>query len=291
MMDRGLKFVAEHTWQVKERLWMENLGKNMPFIREDKDIQHMHRCRGAAVVVGAGGSVQKYKHLELLKGYKGTIIATDKMLIPCLKEGISPTIVCSIDGDQSIARFYFHTSDEFKTKCPDVALNAIVHPDVVKMCRNRYWFTTPIDDPFAAHSVTRAIHLMTKKTILSSLGNVGGQAFNLAYFLGADPVILVGLDCGYLPEIPLEQTTYYKSYAELARRRGKKVEMYFTKVRNPHTDNEVVLDMNWSVYQKIFLEHAKRAKCRIVNCSPVSSLFGENITYMPLEETLRKWPE
>lgn len=313
-IDKGLEFVAEHTFQLKERMWMENLARNMPLILEGKDIRDFLKCKGSAIVIGAGLSVEKYDQLETVSksGYglkpvgasvKGTIIATDKMLKPCLRDGIVPDLVMTADGDPAVASFYdeimntliqrnsFSNITFEKTKA---VLNALTtHPDTVaKVPYDKFWYITPVDDPFSIRSITRAIHFMTKKTILSSFGNVGGQAFNLACFLEADPVILVGLDCGYPPETPLEETSYYKTYAELAKRQGKKVEDYFTTVRNPDTGKEVMLDMNWSVYREVFLKHMRlmKKKVRVINCSPISSLFGEGITHMSLKEVLQKWP-
>lgn len=45
----------------------------------------------SAIVIGAGPSVKKKKHLELLasSNYEGTIICTDRMLEPVLKAGIT----------------------------------------------------------------------------------------------------------------------------------------------------------------------------------------------------------
>lgn len=295
-----MEFVGEHTWQLKERMWMENLAENLPLILVGRDIRELPKCTDSAIVIGAGPSVEKYGHLGVIEGsgYGGTIIATDKMLKPCLRQGIVPHLVMTADGDPAIADFYdgatevanavFRFPDE-AVKRTKAVLNALtVHPSTVAKCKfEKFWYMTPVDDPMASRSVTRAVHFMTKKTILSSFGNVGGEAFNLAMFLGADPVILVGLDYGYPPETPPEETTYYSSYAELAKRQGKKVEEYFTTIRNPNTGNEVMLDMNWAVYRRLFLQQIKRAKVRIINCSPISSLFGEGIEFMQLEEALK----
>lgn len=301
-VERGLEFVSSHTWQLKERMWMENLAENMPTIRAGKDIRELLKCNGSAIVVGAGESVTKYTHLETIEGsgYGGMIIATDKMLKPCLREGIAPNLVMTADGDPIIASFYdgameivrgvfkFQASASKKTKA---VLNALtVHPDTVAKCPyEKFWYITAIDDPLAEKSLTRAIHFMAKKTIMSSFGCVGGQAFNLAYFLQADPVILVGMDYGYLADTPLEQTAYYGSYKWLAEKKGKKIEQFFTKIRNPDTGEEVMIDANWSVYRNLALGYFAKAKCKIINCSPVSSLFGKNITHIPLEEALKKW--
>lgn len=291
-IERGMEFVAEQTFQLKEKLWMENLARNISNgMLINPDIRELPKLNGSAVVIGAGPSVERYDHLKLLKesGYGGTIVACDKILIPCLKAGLTPDIVITADGDPKIAEFYNHelVKQNGKTKA---VLNVITHPETVtKVPYHVFWYMTPVDDPLAPRSITRCMHFMTKKTIFSSFGCVGGEAFNLAYFLGANPIILVGMDYGYPPDTPPEQTSYYGSYAELAKRQGKKVGDYFTTVRNPDTGNDVVLDMNWAIYRRLFLQQIKKAKVKIINCSPTSSLFGEGIEFIELKEVLEKW--
>lgn len=293
--DRGLEFVASQTWQLKEELWAGNLAENMPVVRQGRDIKELPKPNGSsAVVVGAGPSVERHGHLKLLKEseYGGAIVACDKALVPCLKAGVTPDIVISVDGAQAISKFFDDPiiAENGRTKA---ALNVTTHPDTLaKVHCEKYFFMTSYDDPFGERSITRMIHFMTRKTILSSFGCVGGQAVNLAMFLGADPVVMVGMDYGYPGDTPLEQTSYHQSYRWLAERSGKKIGEYFTKIHNPDTGEEVMLDLNWSVYRELFLRHMRvmRKKVRVVNCSPTSSLFGEGIEFMTLGEALRKWP-
>jgi len=293
-IDRGLGFVANQTWQLKEELWADNLAKNIPVVRTGRDIKELPKINSSsAVVVGAGPSIERHGHLKLLgeSGYGGAIIACDKVLAPCLKVGVEPDIMISVDGAQAISKFFDDPiiAENRKTK---VALNVITHPDTInKIPHEKYFFMTAYDDPLGKKSMTRLIHFMTRKTIMSSFGCAGGQAVNLAMFLGADPVIMVGMDYGYPSDTPLEQTSYYKSYRWLAERSGKKVEEYFTKIQNPETGERVMLDLNWSVYRELFLRHMRmmKNKTRVVNCTPTSSLFGEGIESMPLEGALEKW--
>lgn len=294
-IDRGLGFVADQTFQLKEELWADNLAENMPVVRPGRDIRELPKLNGSStIVVGAGPSVDRHDHLRLLKeiGYGGAIVACDKALVPCLKAGVTPDIVISVDGAQAISKFFDDPviAENGRTKA---ALNVTAHPDTLaKVPYERYFLMTSYDDPFGERSITRLIHFMTRKTILSSFGNVGGQAVNLAMFLGANPVVMVGMDYGYPGNTPPEKTSYYRSYKWLAEKRKKKIGDYFTKIRNPDTGEEVMLDLNWSVYRELFLRHMRvmKKKMRVVNCSPTSSLFGEGIEFVPLEEALKKWP-
>lgn len=287
----ALNFVADHTFALKHERWMDNLGENMQKIRSGKDVRELPSLP-SAIVVGAGPSVEKYGHLRLLKESGcGATIVCDKALIPCLREGIVPHIVMGADADEAVEKFYDDelVRDNGKTKA---VLNVITHPKVVaRVPYPVFWYLTPYDDPFSDHSLTNNIHFMTgKKSIMSSFGNVGGQAFGLACFLGASEIILVGLDFGYPADFPLEKTPYYGSYKWLADKRGRRVGELFTRIKNPSTNEEVLTDFNFSVYREIFLLHMLKlkGKVRVINSSPTSSLFGEGIEFMPLEEALKR---
>ncbi|GAI19764.1 unnamed protein product, partial [marine sediment metagenome] len=172
-IERGLGFVADQTFQLKEELWANNLAENMPVVRPGRDIKELPKLNGSsAVVVGAGPSVERHGHLRLLKesGYGGTIIACDKILLPCLKVGVTPDIVISIDGAQVISKFFDDPmiTENGKTKA---ALNVITHPDTLANVHcEKYFFMTTYDNPFEKKSITRIIHFMTRKTIMSSFG-------------------------------------------------------------------------------------------------------------------------
>jgi len=286
-----LEFVAEHTWQVKERLWAENLAENLPVIRRSGDAGHLPMYPYPILVIGAGPSVQKHGQLPLIgERWGGKTIAVDRILKPCIEAGITPDYVVTADADESVAGFY----DGLGGGETRAVLHVFSHPRTLERCPyERFFYLTPLDDPTAPRSLTRLIHLMTGgKVIFSSFGNAGGQAVNLALFLGASEVIMVGLDYGYPADFPLEETPYFRSYEWLAKRRGKRVERFFTRVRNPDTREEVVLDLNWIAYREVFLKHMRMLRgrrVRVINCSPTSSLFGEGIEFMDLEEAIQRW--
>ena len=286
--------INELTYALKERMWFENLGVNLPVIRSGRDILELTRWEGKpAIVIGAGQSVQRFNHLELLAKsnlQNFLVIATDRMLVSCLKKGITPDLVVSSDGDPIIAKFY---NDPIVPKYKDrvkAVFNEIVHPKTVKKCPyEKYFYISLKDDPTEKKSITRIIHWMLKKTMMPSLGNSGADSWNIGLFLGASPMIIVGIDYSYPPDTPLEKTIYYKAYVDLAQKTGKKLEDFYGVITNPQSGEKLMIDYNWNAYARIFMHYAEKTPVETWNCSPISSLYGERVKYVPLEEALRRF--
>jgi hypothetical protein len=196
------------------------------------------------------------------------------MLIPLLKEKIVPDIVCTVDGSPVIKKFYDDpTVDEYKDRVKAVFSSLTVHPEVVKRCPfEKYWFVNMYDDPTAPTSLTAAFHFMSgRKTILVAGGTVGFFAFNLAYFLGADPIILVGYNYSY-NDLDITKSAYYGAYLLECKGDTEKVKKYFSIRTNPVWKNRYLLDLMWQTYREIFAFYVKRARAKVINATGEGSL-------------------
>ena len=106
-------------------LWMYNFARNVSYILDGDSAKSLsvfknkqktlknHKPDCSAVVIGGGPSVYEKNHLETLanSNYKGAILCTDRMLIPCLKNGITPKKfpqfhVLTMDPYQITIKFY-----------------------------------------------------------------------------------------------------------------------------------------------------------------------------------------
>lgn len=272
-------------------LWYENFAVNLPVIRDGKDVKNLPKFNEPCVVVGAGPSVWKFGHLDLLKKWRHPIICADKILIPLLKERITPTIVSSVDGDPVIKSFYDDpVVDEHKGDVKAV-FAATVHPDVVKRCPFEvYWFVNAHDEPTNPRSLTAAFHFMSKrKSIMVSGGTVGFLNWNLAYFLGADPIILIGYNYSY-DVLDITKTTYYNAYLKACGGDVEKVKSYFSIRQNPDFKNWYLLDLMWQVYRDIFKYYVERAKVLTINASEEGSLHSmKNLKSMRFAEVMEKY--
>jgi hypothetical protein len=291
--------IAEYTFQMKEALWMSNLAQNMPQILAGKDVREIPKRKGAAIVIGAGQSVSRYKHLEILSPsntspldeFNGTIICTDRMLIPCLKNRVVPNFVCTVDGDEFVAQYYNDPLvDKYTDKISGV-FSTVVHPKVLERWKGeKYFFVSLLDDPLKSpKSLTRAIYLMTKKIMLHTMGNVGGFSWNLAYFLECDPIALIGLDYGYPEDTDLTKTTYHDAFVRLCKGDQNKLQRCYRRLENPHFGTTAISDIMWDIYRSVFVAYIRKAQCTTINCSPISTLSEEPIKQMDFEEFLRRY--
>lgn len=288
--------LMELTWLAKEELWMNNFAENLPLIRQGADISQIPKATGPCVVLGGGPSALENlnKLAALDRKRRPPLIVCDKMLIPTLSLDIVPDFVVSIDGDVIIAKF-------FECVLPPglrAIFNLSIHPTVAKKFTDSfgwpfpvYWFLAIIDNPHqAGPNLTRAFHYMSDgKTLLDGMGNVGGTAWNLANYLGYDPICLIGLDFAYdVDEQHLESTPYYPHFLKMSDGKREVAERFYRKHKNKF-GNTVVTDIMFLFYRDILAAYVKMAKTTTIQCSHYTILDSPPIKQMSFEEFLSKY--
>lgn len=292
---KNSRVFARSTVKNKLGMWVENYSANFERVRSGLNMAELHRAGEGipAVVMGAGPSVNKYRQLEALKKWSGILIVCDRMLIPALEAGLVPTLVLSTDGDDRVAEFYRHPLCKKNAGRVSVGLNAqTVSPATVRSCPFPvYWFLSAWDNPAQPNSITRWLHIMTGyKLVVQSCGNVGALAWQVAHFLGCDPIGLVGLDYGYPVDLPLTKTIYWNAYLNLARGgglKGKKATRWAKGCYKAHSvpwsGSKVRSSLMWDTYKTYLMPFIEAASVKTVNCSPESFLSGGKITGMDLD--------
>lgn len=312
------KAIAEFTFSHRITMWMQNMGKNMDKIVKGKRLQDLQeemtkRHKGhSAIIIGGGPSLEKYRHLDMLakSNYKGAVFTCDKNLASCLRRGIKPDLVGTLDGAPIIANFY---KDPLVQKCYDKTVAAFcaqtVHPDVLAYWKGEiYWFLTFWDNPYKdlekkqidPKSITLLLHLMTgDKTMMQSVGNIGSTLWNIAYYFNLNPICLVGFDMGYLLETPVKNTPYYETYYHLLKNQNKlsdeAISRCYRRDYNPDFKNWSKTDLIFESYAaatKHFMGLAKQISgTRTINATGGGILHGEPIESMKFEEFLRRYPK
>ncbi len=285
--------LSQDTYWRKEKLWFENLADNLADIRSGLDVQQLKKtCGGPCVIVGAGPSVDKFKHLDALKGVSCHVIATDRQLKPLLERGLVPEYVLSVDADPMVATFY--DSDlvrEYRNKIRAV-FNVQVHHSVFeKFLGLKYWFTVLMDEPLNTEkSISRAIYWMTGgKTMSDSYGNVGGFAWAFADYIGHSPIILVGIDLSYGEDLQPMQTMFWQGLLE---KRGGSVKDTLKLDYRWETNvfgYRVLTDALFDSYREVLQHGVEVADAVTVNCSPYTVLHGAKVHCMPLDKALAKY--
>jgi hypothetical protein len=276
----------------------------------------------AALVVAAGPSLRRRRSLERLHatGFRGTIVAADGALGACLRAGVVPHVVVSVDphagrivrwfGDPSLtsrpADDYFrrqemdaaHAEDELGANRALVelvnrhgpairaAVSTSASPAVTGRCEQAgmalYWWNPMYDDYEAADSLSRRLHRMNGLPCINGGGNVGTAAWVLAHaVLGKRRVGIVGMDFSYTPDTPYEKTQYYPELVELL---GDGFKDAFIHMENPALGETWFTDPAYYWYREVFLQMAGEAGCDTYNCTEGGLLFGPGIRTAPLEE-------
>jgi hypothetical protein len=276
----------------------------------------------AALIVAAGPSLRRRKSLERVRaaGFRGTIVAADGALGACLRAGVVPHVVVSVDphrgrivrwfGDPSLASApaddYFrrqemdmvHARDELGANRALVelvdrhgpairaAVSTSAAPEVTARCEQAgmglYWWNPMYDDYEAPESLSRRLHRMNGLPCINGGGNVGTAAWVLAHaVLGKRRVGIVGMDFSYTPDTPYEKTQYYPELVELF---GDGFKDAFIHMENPALGETWFTDPAYYWYREVFLQMAGDAACETYNCTEGGLLFGAAIHTVPLEE-------
>ena len=278
----------------------------------------------AAIVVGAGPSLSRRRSLERLhaSGFAGTIVAADGALGACLRAGVVPHVVVSVDphperivrwfGDPTLtaprADDYFrrqemdreHRIDELGANRAlvdlvnaygpkiKVAAATSAAPAVVERCEQAgmdlYWWNPMYDDYDKPGSLSRRLWEINNLPCLNGGGNVGTAAWVLTHaVLGRRRIGLVGIDLGYAPGTEYEKTQYYPELCELL---GERFREAFIHTENPITGETWFSDPAYHWFRDVFLEMARDADCQTINCTEGGLLFGPGITTASLDTFL-----
>lgn len=300
--------IQRGTFEGLASIWMENFAENLPLIRAGRGLSKL-KVEGPtgepAIVVGRGPSLFKQKHLELLaqSDFKGKIIVTDGALIDALKAGVKPYAVVSVDGHRElIKKWYDHPLVYEKGKGIVACLIGSIAHNVVEVAEKAgmeiYFWLPMFDDWRQISSFTRLQLMMcvspqNKDGIpaLQTGGNAGSAAWNMAWIIfGCSPIVLIGMDMGYLPGSPLEETYYYKGMMETFKDTAKVVQC-FREVENPDIGCKAIIDPVFSSYRMSMLDMIN-SQCpswtETVNCTEGGSLYGGKLVCKPLKVFLEE---
>jgi hypothetical protein len=279
-----------------------------------------------AVVVGAGPSLARRDSLARLRGsgFRGAVVAADGALGACLRAGVVPDVVVSVDphrerivrwfGDPALQRpsddDYFrrqeldhaHAEDELGANrtllelvdrhgpAMRAAVATSAAPEVAERCAAAglrcYWWNPMYDDYERPESVSARLHRDNGLPCINGGGNVGTAAWVIAHaILGKRRVALIGMDFGYPPGTPYERTQYYP---ELRAMLGERFAEGYVHLRNPHLGETWFCDPAYYWFRDVFLGMAAEAECRTYNCTEGGILFGEPLEFADLDTFLAK---
>ena len=168
----------------------ENITRNIGWYAASGGVERLHhRYRGRpAVIVSAGPSLRKNKHLLPEAAGKAVIIAVQTTLQPLLDMGIEPHFVTSLDYHDICTRFF--------EKLPrSLPLELVAEPKASDRIFQLH--TGPLTVLGNAYADSLLAEVLERKSRLSAGATVAHLAYYLAEHLGCDPIIFVGQDLGF----------------------------------------------------------------------------------------------
>lgn len=192
-----------------DKLWVKNVLLNIPNIlrygslSEDTQGEFILEAKDKTfVIVGAGYS--GLFMFDLIKKYRDRFIlcAVDTVLKSLLSFGIIPDIVFSLDSQIANIKDFFGIQTKGLTLLADV----VVSPELIRNFKGRVLITKTSHIEVIGgikFEITNSVISWVEEVLgyrllgLESGGSVVTNLFHLSLLLGANPVIMVGVDLGF----------------------------------------------------------------------------------------------
>jgi hypothetical protein len=322
------------TWDRVGEHVLSNARRNLQFKSKGKSLAALRRRKlgegDSAVIVAAGPSVRRQNPAQILREhrYRGMVISTDSGIAHCLRNGMVPHLVVSLDphptrivrwfGDPTMREQDLEEDDYYRRQdldpifADEVRANqeiiALMHEHASRMAialststslavvervidagMQIYWWNPMLDDPDKPGSCTRDLMDMNDFPALNAGGNVGSASWMIAdAVMGKRRVALTGMDFGYYGDTPLTATQYYREAVDLVG--AERVGELFSRIYNPYVGRWFLSDPAYQWYRQCFLEMAAQADCETYNCTEGGILFGPGVVFCPLAAFLDRVP-
>jgi hypothetical protein len=309
---------------------LDTARENQKFLSKGKslrDLRGLSIAQGdSAIIIAAGPSLHVNNVAAKIKSaqFKGAIVTADSSILYCLKNGIIPDLIVTIDphakrivrwfGDSNLTDRDLEADDYFSRQDMDpaftdqmktnqttldlvnkygnqmkIALSTSASPAVVERALESgmdiYWWNPILDDPELPDGKTRELFELNGLPCLNAGGNVGTACWMMAHeVLGKKNIALTGMDFSYFDNTPYRNTQYYYQAVDLVGEEN--LDSIYMRLHNPHIDKWFYTDPAYMWYRECFLELAAESDCVTTNCTEGGILFGQNIQFLPLEEFL-----
>lgn len=329
----GMQLVAQMADITRDRiqaLAFENARNNLEEIRKGKSLRALRKepagIGDQAIVIAAGPSLKQTQVAEqiIASNYQGAIIATESSMLYCLRHGIIPDLVVTVDphpkrivrwfGDPDLNEADLRNDDYFERQDLDSSFTEALrtNEEILKLLDKHgpkiriavasssantvvtrahqsgmqvYWWNPMFDDPDHEDSVTGVLQTQNNLPCVNAGGNVGSAAWMMANAVwNKQRIAVTGMDFGYYADTPYRNTQYYHEAVALV---GEdQLDDLFMKIYNPHLKKWFYTDPAYMWYRECFLQMAAHAGCITFNCTEGGILFGDNITVTNLSSFL-----
>lgn len=168
----------------------ENIARNVGWYAATPSLARLkdRHKQMPIVIVSAGPSLRKNKHLLKAAMGKAVIIAVQTTLKPLLEMGLEPDYVTSLDYHDISSRFYENLP-------PDLKCELVAEPKATnKVFELNPGPVTILGNDFAEQLIGE---MKLDKARLPAGATVAHLAYYLAEYVGGDPIIFLGQDLGF----------------------------------------------------------------------------------------------
>ncbi len=296
--------------------WIQNFTLNLDNIQNESSAKEIllnySKENDSVIIIGAGPSLKKFNHLKKLaeSNYHGSIICTDRSLIPALKAGVTPEkfpnfYVLTIDPYEKIKKYY---DDKIVNKFGYLIkgiFSVLTFPNVVNMARNAgikiNWVHTLFDYADGQKSFNHISALMIRSKnpnhtlpAIQTGGNVGTSAWFIGWkILKSKTICLIGMNHGWEEDDSKDLILSHGYHGNISQIEfnEENFQKLFPKIFNPEFNCYCILDPIFQYYSSTFKEFIIRSPVDVstINSTEGGSLFGERITCMNFNKFLSKF--
>lgn len=285
-------------------LWLSNiyetfLKKRLENIHDVKEFFGGEKGK-PAIVIGAGPSLHKYNHLELIaqsafyKNKEGPILTTSHTVKDCLDQGVIPDYMILLDPEPVMLSHIDHDIvDRYADKIKGI-FAITTHPDVLNRWKgDKFFFMPSVSEKTIPNVQAMMSGLFPMLNEMNALGNSGTFSWSIANFLECNPITLIGMDEGFLPDTPVEETPYYTAFKKSFDTREEIIQKCYRFYTHSFFRTNCYTDDVYGNFAKNTVAIAKMAKeqgVKTINATGGGMVDAPDvIENMWLEDFLKQW--
>lgn len=295
--------------------WIKNFALNLNNIWNENSARSLDptynlklKLNKNAIVIGAGPSLAKHNHLELLSksNFQGAIICTDRILANALKAGVTPNkfpnyFVVTIDPAEKIKNFYEDKIiKKYGSKINGI-FSSVSSPLTLNAARKSgiriNWIHSLFDYDEGKKSFNQISGMMVKsKNHISGLpgiqtgGNVGTACWFISWtILRCKSICLIGIDHSWSVDDDWDHILKHSKIPKEIMKRKSLFAKLFPKIFNPDFQCNCILDPIFQYYSQALKEFIKRSPYYIktINATEGGCIFGDRIFSIDFKSFLK----
>jgi len=291
--DEVRSFIRNQYGSLKDSLvGLKNTFKNSRRVQESPGILRLKSSFAdrPAIICSAGPSLEKsLAEVKELQS-KALVIALDASLETCLRHGVEPHFVCTIEREVGSKIFFSKLkefSEDFRTQ---LVFYPIVPAEVLEAFSGPAWVA------YRDYTYYRVIESKMPRGVMSSGASVAHMATKLALYLGCSKIALVGQDLAYDPK---SFETHSRGVASEVRKQYQSLEDLKTYLAGQgqsfamvpgNVDESVPTNSIWYSFAKEFGLMAARTSAELVNCT-AGGMQIPGLKWTSLDRFSEEWVE